>query len=80
MRQPTASEMREVTMKWPLRKRKVNLKRSKDSLELKESQGQLKQVRSQWPEINSLLLRLGNYNERNHYAEVITKAIQGGKE
>jgi hypothetical protein len=79
MRQLLVAGMREVTMKWPLRKRPVNLTRDKDALELKESKGQLKQVRSRWPEINSLVSRLGNLNEENHYADIITEAIQGGK-
>lgn len=69
-----------VSMIWPLRRRKIKLTREEVSPELKASQRQLRQVRGQWPEINSLLARLGNFNERNHYAEVIAKAIQGGKE
>jgi len=67
-------------MKWPLRRRKVNLTRDKDALELKDSKSQLRQVTARWGEINSLMSKLGNFNEQNHYAEVITKAIQGGKE
>lgn len=66
-------------MKWPLRRRQVELTRDDDAQALKQSKGQLKQVRSKWPEINALVANLGNITGENHFAELITEAIQGGK-
>lgn len=66
-------------MKWPLRKR-VRLDKRQETRELQEAKQDLKQVRSKWPEVNRLVDRLGAMNEANHYSQLITEAMQGGRE
>lgn len=66
-------------MKWLLRK-KINLDKNEGSRELQEVKQELRQVRSRWPEVNRLVSRLGTLTEENHFSQLITDAMQGGKE
>lgn len=66
-------------MKWLLRK-KINLEKNEESRELQEVKQELRQVRSRWPEVNRLVSLLGTLTEENHFSQLITDAMQGGKE
>ena len=63
-------------MKWlPRKHRKVKLVKDEGTI----AQDQLKNARSKWPEINALVNRLDRINEANHFTQLITEAMQGGK-
>lgn len=66
-------------MKWPLRKKQVKLTKDDDAIAVQHTRGQLKEVRSRWPEVNSLVARLGTLNRDNHYTELVIEAMRGGK-
>lgn len=65
-------------MKWPLRKRRVELGRD-DSPEVQKAKTELREVRSRWADINHLVTNLSNFNNENHYSEVISEAMRGGR-
>jgi hypothetical protein len=66
-------------MKWPLRKR-VRLDKDEGAQDLQKAKRQLRQVQSRWPEVNRLVDKLGTMNEQNHFSQLITEAMQGGRE
>lgn len=66
-------------MKWPLRKR-IRLDKDQGTQDLEKAKRELRQVRSKWPEVNRLVNRLGTMNEQNHFSQLITDAMQGGRE
>lgn len=67
-------------MKWPLRRRRVSAEKNGDLHDLQRAKHQLRFVKSQWPEVNALVSRLGRLNEQNHFTQLITEAMQGGRE
>jgi hypothetical protein len=66
-------------VKWPLRKR-IRLDKDPGTRDLERAKRQLRQVQSKWPEVNRLVDRLGTMNEQNHFSQLITEAMQGGRE
>lgn len=66
-------------MKWPLRK-KVKLEKNEEARDLERAKRELRHVRSNWPEVNRLVRRLGTITEENHFSQLITDAMQGGRE
>lgn len=69
---------RRTKVKWPLRKKKIQLAKDDTAVVLSETKNQLKHVRSKWPEVNALVTRLDALNEDNHFTQLITQAMQGG--
>lgn len=66
-------------MKWLPRKRRAKHRKTHDSKAVNENRAQLHQIRSKWPEIEQLVQRLGDLNGENHFTQLITEAMQGGR-
>lgn len=66
-------------MKWlPRKGKKVDLSKEPVTVEEAETKQQLRDVRSNWAEVNRLVGRLATMNEENHFSQIIIEAMQGG--
>ena len=63
-------------MKWlPRKHRKVKLIKDEGTI----ARDQLSNAQARWPEINKLVDRLDNLNDANHFTQLITEAMRGGR-
>lgn len=75
MKQPVVRTGRSEVKWLPRKDRKVKLVKD-EGVEAREK---LNQVHSKWPEINNLVDRLDTLNEANHFTQLITEAMRGGR-